>query len=307
MTIPTYEQIMLPMLKICEDGNEHSRKELVMKLSDHFNMTEEERLKRLPSGAMTYIYNRVGWAKLHLVKAGLLESPQRGSYKITEEGKKEIDSNISEINNNYLTEKYESFKEFWKGKPSHETEENTDQNIDSTNTPQELIEISHKKINEELSEEILQGIKNCSPDFFERLVVKLLQAMGYGHNLTDAGKVKGGAGDGGIDGIIDEDKLGLDQIYIQAKRWQGSVGSPEIQKFIGALTSHGARKGVFITTSHFTIDAIKVADSTSGTVNLVLMDGIELSKRMIEHNVGVSMVNTYHVKKINTDFFNDEV
>ena len=307
MTIPTYEQLMLPMMKICNDGNLQDMKGLVTKLSDHFKMTEEERLRRLPSGSMTYIYNRVGWAKSHLIKATLLESPSRGSYKITEEGKKQINTNLSEINNKYLSDNYEPFKEWFYHKPSKDEKEIPIQTIDSNTTPQELIEISHKKINDKLSEEILEVIKNCSPDFFERLVVKLLQAMGYGHNLTDAGKVKGGVGDGGIDGIIDEDKLGLDQIYIQAKRWQGSVGSPEIQKFIGALTSHGARKGVFITTSHFTSDAKKVAESTSGTANLVLIDGNELSKRMIENNVGISIVETYHVKRIDNDFFNDEV
>ena len=306
MTIPTHEQIMLPILKFCIDGNEHSRKELVTKLSDQFKMTEEERQRRLPSGSMTYIYNRVGWAKLGLIKAKLLNSPKRGVYKITDAGLNLINSDISELNSKYLYENYEPFRN-WKSRISTGISDNSDESIESTTTPQELIEISHKKINEELSEEILEVIKNCSPDFFERLVVKLLQAMGYGHNLTDAGKVKGGVGDGGIDGIIDEDKLGLDQIYIQAKRWQGSVGSPEIQKFIGALTSHGARKGVFITTSHFTSDAKKVAESTSGSANLVLIDGNELSKRMIENNVGVSIVETYHVKRIDNDFFNDEV
>lgn len=306
MTIPTYEQIMLPILKICKDGDEHFRKELVTELSDHYKMTDEERQRRLPSGSMTYIYNRVGWAKLGLLKAELLSSPKRGVYKITNEGLKLIKSGISELNNKYLYENYETFRN-WKTQTSTGIPDNSEESIESATTPQESIEISHKKINEELSEEILEIIKNCSPDFFERLVVKLLQAMGYGHNLTDAGKVKGGVCDGGIDGIIDEDKLGLDQIYIQAKRWQGSVGSPEIQKFIGALTSHGARKGVFITTSHFTSDAKKVAKSTSGSANLVLIDGNELSKRMIENNVGVSIVETYHVKRIDNDFFNDEV
>jgi restriction system protein len=306
MTIPTHEQIMLPILKICKDGNEHIRKELVTELSDHYKMTEEERQRRLPSGSMTYIYNRVGWAKLGLLKAELLNSPKRGVYKITDAGLNLINSGISELNSKYLYENYEPFRN-WKSQIPTGISDNSDESIESTTTPQELIEISHKKINEELSEEILEVIKNCSPDFFERLVVKLLQTMGYGHNLTDAGKVKGGVGDGGIDGIIDEDKLGLDQIYIQAKRWQGSVGSPEIQKFIGALTSHGARKGVFITTSHFTSDAKKIAESTSGTANLVLIDGNELSKRMIENNVGVSIVETYHVKRIDNDFFNDEV
>ena len=306
MAIPTYEEIMLPILKICGDGQEHTRKNLVLELSELYKMTEEERQRRLPSGSMTYLYNRVGWAKLGLLKAGLLISPKRGVYKITDEGIVVTNSEISGINSKYLYDNFELFRK-WKSQSSQGISDNSVESIESTTTPQELIEISHKKINEELSEEILEAIKNCSPDFFERLVVKLLQSMGYGHNLTDAGKIKGGVGDGGIDGIIDEDKLGLDQIYIQAKRWEGSVGSPEIQKFIGALTSHGARKGVFITTSHFTNDAKKVADSTYVTASLVLIDGNELSKRMIEHNVGVNIVDTYYVKRIDNDFFNDEI
>ena len=306
MAIPTYDQIMFPLLLLCGDGNEHSRKKLVESLSDHFHLSEEERKKRLPSGSMTYLYNRLGWAKLGLLKAGLLTSPKRGFYKITEDGGKLIDSGITDLNSKYLYDNYASFRN-WKGQSSSENTENSSESVESNVTPEELIERSYRKINDELSEEILETIKNCPPDFFERLVIKLLQAMGYGHNLTDAGQVKGGVGDGGIDGIIDEDKLGLDQIYIQAKRWQGSVGSPEVQKFIGALTSHGARKGVLITTSYFTNDAKKVAESNYVTASLVLIDGKELSKRMIEHNVGVNIVDTYHVKRIDNDFFNDEI
>ena len=303
MRIPDYQKIMLPLLMYASDGQEHSLRETIEALADKFNLSEEERKELLPSGQQAIFDNRVGWAKTYLKKARLLESPQRGFIKITDRGKKVLNEKPSIINTQFL----EQFPEYIEFRTTRRNVDNGNLIIepDVDNTPQESIERGYQQIRKEVETEILNRVKSCSPNFFERLVVDLLIKMGYGGSRRDAGKAIGKSSDGGIDGIIKEDKLGLDIVYIQAKRWDNTVvGRPEIQKFVGALHGQRARKGVFITTSRFSQEAkdyVAMIDS-----KIVLIDGQELAQLMIDNNVGVSTVSTYEIKKIDSDYFTDE-
>jgi restriction system protein len=303
MGIPDYQKIMLPLLMYASDGQEHSLRETIEALADKFNLSEEERKELLPSGQQAIFDNRVGWAKTYLKKARLLESPQRGFIKITDRGKKVLNEKPSIINTQFL----EQFPEYIEFRTTRRNVDNGNLIIepDVDNTPQESIERGYQQIRKEVETEILNRVKSCSPNFFERLVVDLLIKMGYGGSRRDAGKAIGKSSDGGIDGIIKEDKLGLDIVYIQAKRWDNTVvGRPEIQKFVGALHGQRARKGVFITTSRFSQEAkdyVAMIDS-----KIVLIDGQELAQLMIDNNVGVSTVSTYEIKKIDSDYFTDE-
>jgi restriction system protein len=306
MTIPDFQTIMLPLLNYASDGKEHSFREAIESLANEFSLSEEERKELLPSGQQAIFDNRVGWTRTHLKKAGLLESPKRGFFKITERGMKVLSQVPPEINVKFLKQ----FPEYLQFINSNSNKEITDivniieDNLD-TAPPQEAIEIGYQKIRKDLEIELLNRVKICSADFFERLVVDLLVKMGYGGSRRDAGRAIGKSGDGGIDGIIKEDKLGLDIVYIQAKRWNDTVVSrPEIQKFVGALHGQRAKKGVFITTSNFSQSAqeyVSVIDS-----KIVLIDGSQLAQFMIDNNVGVSTVSTYEIKKIDSDYFTDE-
>ncbi len=306
MTIPDFQTIMLPLLNYASDGQEHSFREAIEALANEFSLSEEERKELLPSGQQAIFDNRVGWTRTHLKKAGLLESPKRGFFKITERGMKVLSKLPPEINVKYLKQ----FPEYLQFINSNSNKGITgigniiEDNLDAT-PPQETIEIGYQKIRKDLEMELLNRVKTCSSDFFERLVVDLLVKMGYGGSRRDAGKAIGKSGDGGIDGIIKEDKLGLDIVYIQAKRWNDTVVSrPEIQKFVGALHGQRAKKGVFITTSSFSQSAqeyVSVIDS-----KIVLIDGSQLAQFMIDNNVGVSTVSTYEIKKIDSDYFTDE-
>ncbi|HQO15734.1 MAG TPA: restriction endonuclease [Methylotenera sp.] len=301
MAIPDYQTLMLPLLKILSNGEELHFRPLVEVLSDAFGLSDVERKHLLPSGAMTTISSRAGWARTYLKKAGLIEQPKRGYVKITSRGLSVLEKNLQKIDVKLL----EQFPEFIEFRDAGKTEVET-QTIStvSDTTPEESIENAFVKLNSQLSADLLEIIKSSSPSFFERLVVALLLAMGYGGSRIEAGRAIGQSGDGGIDGIIDEDKLGLDSIYIQAKRWEGTVGRPEIQKFVGALQGNRAHKGVFITTSDFTKEAQEYVKNINNKV--VLINGFTLARFMIENDVGVSTVSTYKVKKIDSDYFVDE-
>ena len=303
MAIPDFQSLMLPLLEAVRDGGEHQTKSLVETLAKRYQLTQEERTQLLPSGKSPTFDNRVGWAKTYLKKAGLLEQPKRSFINISKRGLEVLAKAPLVINMKYLEQfpEYISFKE-----NEQEKQPSNPQNLIDVyeDTPEELLEKSHQKLVNSLADELLENIKACSPSFFERLVVELLLAMGYGGTRADAGRAIGQSGDGGIDGIIDEDKLGLDSIYIQAKRWEGTVGSPEIQKFVGALQGNRAHKGVFITTSDFSKQAQEYLKNINNKV--VLINGFTLARLMIENDVGVSTGTTYKVKKIDSDYFVDE-
>ena len=303
MTIPDFQAIMLPLLQYASDGKEHSLREAITYLADVFNLSDEERKELLSSGQQAVFDNRVGWARTYLKKAGLFISPKRGFFQITDRGRDILIQNPSEINLKFLNQ-FPEFIEFKTTKKDNDKSEPEIIEISET-TPQESIEFGYQKIRKELELELLNRVKSCSPDFFERLVVDLLVKMGYGGSRRDAGRAIGKSGDGGIDGIIKEDKLGLDIVYIQAKRWDNTVvGRPEIQKFVGALHGQRARKCVFITTSRFSQEAreyVSIIDS-----KIVLIDGQELAQLMIDNHVGVSTVSIYEIKKIDSDYFTDE-
>lgn len=301
MSIPDYQAIMLPLLRNVKDGKEYSLEDTTNLIIEQFKLTENEKSELLPSGGQTIISNRVGWARTYLKKAALLESPKRGYLRITERGKQLLSKDIPEINVKTLNQ-YDEFKEF---RSKHKDKTQNEEVISNAFvTPEEAFEYGYQKITENLSDELLEKIKSCSPRFFENLVVELLVKMGYGGSRKEAGEVIGKSGDGGIDGIIKEDRLGLDIIYIQAKRWENVVGRPEIQKFAGALLGQKARKGIFITTSYFTDDADDYANNIES--KLILIDGDKLAKLMIEHSVGLNTVNIYEVKKIDNDYFYEE-
>lgn len=303
MTIPDFQAIMLPLLQYASDGKEHSLRDAITYLADVFNLSDDERKELLSSGQQAVFDNRIGWARTYLKKAGLFISPKRGFFQITDRGKEILSQNPSEINLKFLN-KFPEFIEFKTTKKDHDKSEPEIIETSET-TPQESIEFGYQKIRKELELELLNRVKSCSPDFFERLVVDLLVKMGYGGSRRDAGRAIGKSGDGGIDGIIKEDKLGLDIVYVQAKRWDNTVvGRPEIQKFVGALHGQRARKGVFITTSRFSQEAreyVSIIDS-----KIVLIDGEELAQLMIDNHVGVSTVSIYEIKKIDSDYFTDE-
>jgi len=303
MTIPDFQAIMLPVLQYASDGKEHSLRDAITFLADVFNLSDNERKELLSSEQQAVFDNRVGWARTHLKKAGLVESLKRGFFQITTRGKDVLNQNIAAINVKFLGQ-FPEYIEFRTSRKDNDKSEPEIIEISET-TPQESIEFGYQKIRKELELELLNRVKSCSPDFFERLVVDLLVKMGYGGSRRDAGRAIGKSGDGGIDGIIKEDKLGLDIVYVQAKRWDNTVvGRPEIQKFVGALHGQRARKGVFITTSRFSQEAreyVSIIDS-----KIVLIDGEELAQLMIDNHVGVSTVSIYEIKKIDSDYFTDE-
>jgi restriction system protein len=299
VAIPDFQTIMRPLLEHLADGAVKSNRETIDALSKQFQLTDEEIVELLPSGQQSIFTNRVAWAKAHLKKAGFLESPSRGLYKVTSRGLDALASN-QRINLKYLKQ----FEEYSYGNSGNSNaKEKDEQKPSATLTPSEQIEIGYQRIREELEDELLTKIKELSPAFFERLVVELLVAMGYGGSRKDAGQTIGRSGDGGIDGVIKEDRLGLDAIYIQAKRWEGMVGRPEIQKFAGALQGQRARKGVFITTSGFSKEA---SDYVSMIENrIVLIGGKQLTGLMIDFGVGVSKIASYDVKRIDSDYFEE--
>jgi len=301
MAIPDYQSCMLPILKFYADGQEHSFREAVEAVAKDFNLTDQERKEMLPSGQQEIFDNRIGWARTYMKKAGLIEAPRRGVNRITPRGLDVLKKKPGRIDVNYLAQ----FKEFKEFRALRHTRQEDESEVETNNkTPEESLESAYQKIRNDLAADLLQRMKTCSPTFFERLVVEVIVKMGYGGTRQDAGKAVGKSGDGGIDGIIKEDKLGLDAIYIQAKRWDNTVGRPEIQKFVGALTGQRAKKGLFITTSEFSADAEDYVSRIDAKV--VLIDGETLAQLMIDHNVGVSTVNAYELKKVDSDYFAEE-
>ncbi|TYT74241.1 restriction endonuclease [Desulfobotulus mexicanus] len=306
MPIPDYQTLMLPVLKLAGDKLEHKFTQAVEELADQFDLSQEERNELLPSGSQAVFNNRVGWARSYLKQAGLLESRKRGFFTISPKGIELLKTNPKKIDTSVL-EQYPEFIEFKnrkKDKTEGDTSSDTTVEESSMQTPEDALASAYKKLRSAIESEVLSSVKEASPSFFERVVVDLLVTMGYGGNRQDAGKALGKSGDGGIDGIINEDRLGLDVIYIQAKRWEGTVGRPEIQKFAGALQGQRARKGVFITTSSFSKEALEYVSLIESKI--ILIDGERLSKLMVEHNVGVSTVGQYEVKKLDSDYFDNE-
>jgi len=299
MAIPSYEQLMLPLLEIAGDKKEHSLASAVDRLAEQFHLTAEEKNALVPSRTQRIIYNRVGWARTYLQKSQLLEAPKRGHFKITKQGLKVLRSDPPEINYDYLMQ-FPAFQEFRRhsGKPGQTTKKGT-----AESSPEETLALAHADLKKALTDELLQTVKESTPFFFETLVIDLLISMGYGGSRGDAGKHMGGTGDEGIDGMIKEDSLGLDVIYVQAKRWQAVVGRPRVQEFSGALQGKGAKKGVLITTSTFSTAARKYVEHIDSKI--ILIDGETLVELMVEHDVGVSTVVSYDVKKVNTDYFEE--
>jgi len=302
MAIPDYQTCMLPLLQYLADGAEHTLRDAEESLAEHFKLTPAERAELLPSGQQGIFKNRIGWARTYMKKAALLESPKRAVFKITERGVKILASKPTRIDVKYL-EQFPEFIEFREASKPEIGAAATVELPQTKTTPEEAIELAHQGLREQLAAELLSRILGCSPTFFEQLVVELLVKMGYGGSRRDAGERIGQTGDGGIDGIIKEDRLGLDTIFIQAKRWQGSVGRPEIQKFVGALQGQRAKKGVFITTSSYTVEAADYA--TRIDTKVVLIDGKQLAGLMIDFDVGVAPAATYVVKRIDSDYFEE--
>lgn len=303
--IPDYQSIMLPLLRYISDNREHRMRDVTDELAKQLGVTEEEKKELLPSGAAPVFYNRTAWAKTYLKKAGLIDSPKQGVVVITKRGHEVLKRKPNLIDVKFLKQ-FSEFVEFQTTKRDDEGI-NVDSTEDtSTQTPEEALENSYQKIRKSLAQDILNKVVSLTPEFFERLVVELLVKMGYGGSIKDAGKAVGRSGDEGIDGTIKEDKLGLDIIYVQAKRWQPGnvVGRPELQKFVGALAGQGAKKGIFITTSTFTRDALEYVPRNE--TKIVLINGEQLSQLMIDYNLGVTSVSSYEVKRIDSDYFGED-
>lgn len=302
--IPEFQNFFLPFLNFLGDRNEHSKKEMREMFTTYFNLSEKDKNETFANGKSILSY-RIGWTRTYLKMAGLIEYTKRGVYRITERGLEVLKQNPKQIDKNFLRQ-FPEFLSFIQSASSkevnlnHESEEITM----PIATPEELIDQAFKNIQNSLQVEIIDKLKTVHPAFFERIVVELLVKMGYGGSIAEAGKATKYTNDEGIDGIIKEDKLGLDVIYIQAKRWEGTIGRPEIQKFVGALAGQRAKKGVFITTSSFSKEATTYASQMD--TKIVLIDGEQLAQYMIDYNLGVSVQNTYEIKKIDSDYFEEE-
>jgi restriction system protein len=303
MAVPDYQSLMLPLLRYCRDGVDHSLAEVVNALAKELVLSESDVSETLPNSGQSKLVNRVGWAKSYLKQAGLLEIPKRGLFRITDRGQQTLTAGVASLDVKYL-EQFPEFKSFRTRSRQRETTDILAKELVLEATPDELMAGGYKQLREALAIELLERIKSVSPSRFEELVVELLLKMGYGGTQEDAGRVVGKSGDGGIDGIINEDRLGLDVIYIQAKRWEADVGRPEIQKFVGALAGNKANKGVFITSSGFSKGATEYAAQVNHRV--VLIDGPMLAELMMDHDLGVSTKDVYTVKRLDTDYFEED-
>ena len=304
MPIPDYQTLMRPLLQLAADGQEHKLRDAVTLLADHYCLSEAERSAILPSGTQSVFGNRVGWARSYLKQAGALRSPRRGHFVITKRGRQLLQTNPLSIRVATLAQ-FPEFQAFRNRRQTNKIDNGTMLDMDSEvifdDTPEDILASAHRLLCRNLEQEVLETVKEASPTFFEKLVVDLLIKMGYGGNRQDAGRAIGKSGDGGIDGIINEDRLGVDVLYMQAKRWEATVGRPEIQKFAGALQGQRAKKGIFMTTSNFSREAKEYARSIE--TRIILIDGEKLAALMVEYNVGVSVVEHYEVKKVDTDYF----
>jgi restriction system protein len=300
MPIPDFQSLMRPLLEAHADGKEHINRDLVAQLGEQFGLTEEERREMLPSGGARLFDNRIGWAKSHITQAGLLNSPRRAVSVITDRGREALQIHAQRIDLRFLNG-YDEYREFRNRRKNLEGDESetTEAEIQDAQTPEELLENAYFQVRRQIEAELLSQIKSSPSDFLERVVVDLVVRMGYGGSRKDAGEALGRSGDEGIDGIIKEDPLGLDIIYLQAKRWEGTVGRPEIQKFAGALQGQRARKGIFITTSMFSADALEYTSRIE--TKIILIDGQRLAKLMFDHGVGVATASNYEVKRIDPE------
>lgn len=300
LLMPDFQSLMKPLIRSVSDGKNHSMPEVREVLAKEFSLSDSELKEMLPSGRQNKFYNRVAWAKFYLSQAGLLESPKQGIFKISDSGKSILSKLPDKITVKWL-EQFPEFREFRYEKKGSKEVKNKVEDEEQAGTPEETLDQAAEKLRLEVSRQLIKKIKQNSPSFFEKLVVDLLVKMGYGGSIKDAGKAIGQSGDEGIDGIIKEDRLGLDLIYIQAKRWEAPVGRPELQKFVGALHGKKANKGVFITTSLFSSQSIDYVKQVGS--NVVLIDGEMLVELMIDYNLGVSVESTIEIKKIDSDYF----
>jgi len=307
LAVPDFQSLMLPLLQMAAaDKKEHSLQEARDWLADKLHVTDEERALLLPSGRQAVFNNRVAWAKVYLQRAGLLASPRRGHFQIAPRGLEVLGTNPPRVDIKLL----EKFPEFVEFRTRREDEAGSSDTVSPESapgdhqTPEEALEVSYSRIRTDLAADLLERVKKSSPQFFESLVVELLVKMGYGGSRKEAGQAVGQAGDEGIDGVINEDRLGLDVIYLQAKKWDGTVGRPEIQKFVGALHGKRAKKGVFITTGTFSSDAKAYVSHIDPKV--VLIDGRQLAELMIDHDLGVAPMASYQVKRVDSDYFGEE-
>lgn len=300
--IPPFQQYLYPLLKLMEDGKPRTMSDIAPILAKRMQLSEADLLETFEKSGQNRHYDRCSWAKTYLIKAGLISSPQKAMFVISDHGRQLLASGETNITSRFLAEHYPSFAEFANRKNSASCTE-ADKSVDMT--PTDRMVAAYEELTANIADEILKAVLAQSPQFFEELVVKLLVAMGYGGDFEGAAKVTQFSADGGIDGIIKEDTLGLDKIYIQAKRWSGkTVGAPDIQQFMGALMTVGASKGVYITTSHFSEEAKRAA--SRGSVKVVLIDGEQLARYMIKFNVGVVTSHSFEVKRIDLGFFNPE-
>ncbi len=304
MAVPDFQTIMLPFLEFLRDGNLHSYSDIADAIAKYYQLSDDDLSEMIPSKRQTKLMNRIYWASTYFRKSLVIEQPSRGVLRITDRGRELLNKNLSRIDMKTL-EIFPEYIEFRDKKNEVSTgdikpaTESTE-----TKTPDEVLYDSYRTIRENLAADLLEKIKSLSPEFFETLVVNLLVAMGYGGSINDAGQAIGRSGDGGIDGIIKEDRLGLDVIYLQAKRWENTVSRPEIQKFAGALQGKRAKKGVFITTSDYSKEARDFVSHIESKI--ILIDGDELADLMIDHGVGVTTVEMYEVKRIDSDYFIEE-
>ena len=305
MPIPDFQTFMLPLLRYLADGAEHTGQETNDALAAEFGLSAEELAQRIASGGATVFSNRVAWSRSHLKNAGLLESPRRGIYRLSARGRATLDAAPARVDASYLMQfpEYVAFRTRGSGSGSATTASASVSVAppESARTPDDLMEDGYRQQRAALATDLRERIATMPPAAFEQLVVDLLTAMGYGGPQPDAGLVVGGGGDEGIDGVIKEDRLGLETIYVQAKRWQGTVGRPDIQRFAGALQGQRARKGVFMTTSSFTREAQLYADAIQTTI--VLVDGAQLAELMIDHGVAVTRIKSYEIKRVDSDYF----
>jgi restriction system protein len=302
MAVPDFQSWFMPLLQRLVDGREHSMSDLYEQLADDKGLSAEDRAELLKSGTQFVYQNRIGWARTYLKKAGLVEAPGRGLVKITQRGQEILSAPPAKLNVRYLRQ-YPEFVAFHTYHPPAAPDNDNATESADDETPQDALERAQAELRRQLAEDLLERVMKSPPSFFERLVVDLLLRMGYGGSREDAGRTIGKAGDGGVDGVINEDRLGLDVIYLQAKRWEKPVGRPLVQAFAGSLEGVRAKKGVMITTSSYSADAHAYVRHIEKRI--VLIDGATLAALMIEHNVGVSVEATYDVKKLDTDYFGD--
>jgi restriction system protein len=304
VAVPDFQTMMRPLLVIHDDGAEHEIADTRQAIADHFSLSAEDRSERIPSGRVTTLQNRVGWAAMYLYRAGLLERPRRAHYRITGRGQEMLQQHPERIDLSVLKQ-FEEFEEFRSaGTPGPSAESGGEQLDTASATAEERIDAGYQELRSALAADLLDRIRERSWEFFERMVLEVLRAMGYGGPEGSVERLGGHGVDEGVDGVIREDPLGLELIYIQAKSWEGTVGRPEIQRFIGALQGKQATKGIFITTSKFSGDAEAYAQSVASRV--ILIDGRRLAELMIDHNVGVSTREAYELKEVDLSYFSPE-